>query len=290
MSISEVKNQFIDLLRANMYEVTIEPPAKLGIAATQEMMKYLTTTASFPFETITPKEVEMHSRRYSVANNATYDPISLTFALDSQGKVLDFFQRWSKLIIDDNHMMGYYDDYVGKIRIKLLDRQKTDIYGVTLIDAYPVNRADMAIAAASENTVLDLTISFVYLKTEYDYLGEGYTPSTYQPTDAATIYRQSRDGSPLSDDYLIFSPGERKLAELLQKEAGKIKLPDIGGLNFNMTSFGQGDLSRQFQGMAQDKMKEFQDRIMSQYKDIQQKTVGRLQNSVSKAVGKIFKF
>jgi len=165
MSIEKFKSQFSDLLRPNYYEILIKPPSSLN--AQSEILSFLCSATDFPFETIQTMEMVTHSQKRLIATGIDFDPITVTFLLDSTGKVLDFFQKWKSIIITDDFKAGYYEDYIGTIEIYMLDRQKQRIYGVELAEAYPVNRSNIALSMASTDSLSELAISFVFASSKY---------------------------------------------------------------------------------------------------------------------------
>ncbi len=315
MSLTEFKSLFSDLLRPNYFEVIIEPPQKLSGIDTSSF-KYLAITTDFPFETIVPKEYIALSRKYKIAGNVDYDPFTISFYLDSQGKLLDFFERWKKLIVNDENKMGYYNDYTGTMKIKMLDRKKNNIFEVKLVDVYPVNRNNISLNNNTTDSFIEMSISFEYLRAEYIINGAAYQ-SDYSPSDFNSITKAyglvtgnsgiipgmtkgNGNYSPLGGDFLSFNPFEKQIGDALNKLGtdinktfGNSGLPQISSFGTTLSStLGDKIKNTQKTIMApiQTGINDLQTKITSKYKDLQQKTKQRLQDAASKTLKKIFKF
>lgn len=316
MSLTEFKSLFNDLLRPNYFELIIEPPKKLSNIDTT-IFKYLVVSTDFPFETIVAKQYVTLSRKHNIAGDVDYDPFTINFLLDSQGKLLDFFERWKKLIINDENKMGYYNDYIGNMRIRMLDRKLNNIYEVKIYECFPVNRNNINLSNITTDTFIEFPVSFVYLKAEYLHNGMKY-PSNYDPAEFASITQiynvindiipfniqtrtySSGGFSPLGGDFFSFNPFERQAGEAIGRMGEQINnvLSDVGLPK--STSFGNTltsaindkikDASRAIQKPIQATINQHQNSITSKYKQIQSQTTKRIQSSIQKTVNKIFKF
>lgn len=166
MSISKAISQFSDILRSNLFEVYIEPPPLLS-NYNSNLLKFMVLSTDFPFETIEPTTFVCNSQKRKVANDISFTTLPITFRLDSRGRVLEFFQRWRNLVISDEHRIGYYDDYIGTIYIRLLDRNHNEVFVAKLLEAFPVNRGDIPLSYETTDQFMTLTVNFEYLLAEY---------------------------------------------------------------------------------------------------------------------------
>jgi hypothetical protein len=332
MGIQNVINKFSDLLRANMFEVLVNPPSKISTtqlgsttkAVDSELVSLLAYSTNFPFETITKQDYRANLRDYSIANGVDYDPIDISFYLDSTGFVLDFFQRWKQLIVDDQFRAGYYDEYTGSIVMRMLDRKLKNIFEVTLHEAYPVNRNSIPLSQLSTDTFSELTVNFIFGYATYKTmsmsytpvalvpLGVGiserdYTPKPFELFNPSTRVYDSGGFSPLSDDFLSFNtflPGlDRAIGELSNQVQVGIKrldisqitkIPQIGNLGSSFNSFVDGSKYGNAFGNAGEavmkRVNELQSKIRNRYEQIQAKTRQRLQTAVGSTLNRIFKF
>lgn len=314
MSIMEFKNLFSDLLRPNYFEVIIEPPQKLTSIDTTPF-KYLVIGTDLPLETITHKEYVAMSRKYKIAGNVDYDPFSITFLLDSQGKLLDFLERWKKLVINDENKMGYYNDYIGNMRIRLLDRKKNNVFEAKIFDCYPVNRNNISLSNLSVDTFIEFTVNFEYFRAEYTINGMEYKPDIdplefdsitkiYKALDQITpfnlqskTYNNSYFGS---NDFLTFNPFEKQIKDMMDKLGTNIGgvlnglgLPQTQNIGNSLTKLVNEKIINTQKALTQPintKINEIQSSITSKYKEIESQAKQRIQSSIQKTVNKIFKF
>lgn len=268
MSIEKFKSQFADLLRPNYFEVLINPPNTLN--ASNEILSFMCNATDFPFETINTMELITHSKKRMIASGVDFDPITMTFLLDSTGLTLDFFEKWKQLVIDKNFKMNYYENYIGSVEIYMLDRQKRRIAGVKLLEAYPVNRNNIALSYASTDTLSELSVSFVYAALEPSMNNVEYpNGESFKQTK---VYTEG-NGSPLSND-----SGIKQVNDYLGKFGTGIE-KTVG--NFN-----------QLTGGYLDKINNVNNKIGSTVKNISS-TFTKVQSSysnISKTIKNLFSF
>lgn len=108
----------------------------------------------------------------------TFNDLNVTFLLDNNGDVLHFFDRWLREIYSYSKLpgegsvdeitggtlgqVGFYDDYVGTIKITMYDAYTQKIATYTLIDAFPgqVNQVDLSWRQVDE--IAELQVTFYY--------------------------------------------------------------------------------------------------------------------------------
>lgn len=315
-----ILQKFSDLLRPNRYNVEFFPPQKLKTLYSDiskynrvmDLFKYLTISTVFPFETLQFSEVEYNGRKYSIANIQDFDPIDMTFNLDSEGLILDFFQKWKSLIVDDLNRVGYFDDYVGEVVVKMFDRQNNNIFQVTLMEAYPANRTNIPLGSQLENSFTEFTVGFRFTKSKFAVAGQSYIDKSVekQPIkDYGKIISESFSfGEFNGNDFFKFDPfgssvnntlqnWNNQLTEALDRlrldALSKVKIPSIGIINTNFQSLVNtqyNQIGKDLLAPIQTKVSAIQSSITKKYQEIQQQTVQRLTSSITKSINKIFKF
>lgn len=276
MSISEVINQFEDLQRSNYFEILIEPPPLLS-RFDQTLLKFLALSTDFPFETINTTDLVTNSQKRRVATDIAYDPNAITFRLDSRGRILEFFQRWRNLVVGDDHRMGYYDDYVGTIYIRLLDRNMREVYSATLVEAYPVNRTSIPLSYDSDNSLATLSVSFSFLLAEYSQNGVFLSSDWFDMLTG----QSSSIKLPWGADIILKNPFEDKAREVIRDASNAVndfigKIDNFGIGNFNVAN------------IAQQKLKGLQQQVLSKYQNLIPTTVSKIKNKISLPRIKIF--
>jgi hypothetical protein len=98
-----------------------------------------------------------------------YRTIDLSFYLDKNLVVKQFFDRWIASIIDQKtRRLSYYDDIISTISISTVNvvergthNDKFEPYTVTLFEAYPKNLHDIQVSYISTD-VMKLTVGIQY--------------------------------------------------------------------------------------------------------------------------------
>lgn len=332
-SISTVLDKFADLLRPNRYEVEFFPPAKLKNSYDDisvynrviDLLKYLTISTGFPFETLENADIDILNRKFHIAATTDVDALEMTFNLDSEGLILEFFQKWKMLVCDEHNRVGYFNDYIGKIKITLLDRKSKEVFSTTLVGAYPTNRTTIPLSSQSNDAFIDFSISFRFLKAHFSRAGkiivdkniENYLSS--YPTIKINDYNLGNNVSDFSfydsfgqnrpdSDFIVYNPfgntvndtlsnWSAQVNEALNKfkldSLAKVKLPSIGIINTNFQSLVNtqyNNIGNTLMTPIQTKVTELQSAVTKKYQELQQQTIRRLTSSIKSSISKIFKF
>jgi hypothetical protein len=133
-----------------------------------EKIQNFVRTANFPFHTFEKTDSFYNGKSHGSIHKVDYDPIPITFNLDTENHVKRFFIEWSKLIMDENRNFGYKDDYVGRITIILLDRNGNEKAEAVLEDAYPLNIDPVSLSYDENDSINQATISFSFSSIVYN--------------------------------------------------------------------------------------------------------------------------
>jgi hypothetical protein len=163
--IEKFKSAFTDILRPNLYKVHIDTPS--GIDFTEDLQN-MVVEASFPFFTFNTTNSFYNNKENSIVNKIDFDPITLTFLVDSDKKVLQFFNGWKNLIIDEHHRYGYKDDYKGNIEVTLIERTGNENASALMLNAFPININAFDLSANTNDDFLRLPVSFMYDDITYN--------------------------------------------------------------------------------------------------------------------------
>jgi hypothetical protein len=108
-------------------------------------------------------------------NSVDYDPISFEFFVDDGLKVIKFFDSWRKLIMNDgSRTFNYKDEYSGNIEIELWNRKQLMRAKCVILDAFPVDISNIALAADANDQIMTLSTSFRYDDIYYEF-DEGFS-------------------------------------------------------------------------------------------------------------------
>lgn len=138
-----------DLLRTNLFKVTF-PYRPHSFDSNKDMdFSYTCKSATFPFFTMETQEYTRNNITKRMAMRADYDPISLEFYLvnDDTHNIIAFLLDWYNIIKNpstangttSNNAINYKQDYVGGIKIAILDHYGTEKIVAYLYNAFPIN-------------------------------------------------------------------------------------------------------------------------------------------------------
>jgi hypothetical protein len=103
-----------------------------------KMIGMFCENAQLPGSTLltTPSKVFGESRE--VAYERQYEPINMSFYVDADFKVKEYFDKWHDSVIDPHTRAGnYYENYVKPIEIWVHNTQDKRTYAVALTECYP---------------------------------------------------------------------------------------------------------------------------------------------------------
>lgn len=91
-----------------------------------------------------------------------FDSLPLSFYVDNSLVVKSLFDEWANLIQDiGTRQFSYYNDYITKITISVLDMKSSARYRVELHEAYPKQISPISLDYANRE-VMKLNVGFVF--------------------------------------------------------------------------------------------------------------------------------
>jgi hypothetical protein len=182
-NLSQFYSQFTaDLARANRFEVLITPPPALnsffgnGVA----VLAYRCETAQLPGRHLTVSQQKTFGPYEKFPVHTTYNDIDLSFIIDGDMRVREFFDSWLNLINPDNTFnIEYKSNYVTDIFINQYDLQNNLTYQVRLVDAFPMNINQLDLNWGSD------AVHKVHVTFAYTYW-ENTTQSASAPVDVVS--------------------------------------------------------------------------------------------------------
>jgi hypothetical protein len=118
-----------------------------------------------------------------------YDPVSMTFYVDTQMTIKTAFDRWIAMIINpDRRTVQYYNTYIRPIEIYIVSVDNQQPYKITLYEAYPKTIGSINLSSESREVMkLPITFQYKYWKVESTTL----TASSILGSSAITANRQN---------------------------------------------------------------------------------------------------
>jgi hypothetical protein len=165
MFLENLKASFSDFLRPNLFQVTFS-----GNLFGDYEFGFLTKAATYPFMTYNTTSIQYNNLPRHFAQGVDYDPISFEFLVDDGLKVLRFFDKWRQLVMNDgSRTFNYKDEYSGNIEIELWNRKQMMRAKCTILDAFPVNIDNVALAMDANDQIMTLNVSFRYDDVFYEF-------------------------------------------------------------------------------------------------------------------------
>lgn len=146
--ISEVKQT--GLAKQNRYEVVFQPPTAVVGSYNMNIFRLYCESATLPGLTVDTAPIRTYGEVRQMPFDRTFDTVPLSFYVDNNFVVKDFFDQWLYAIINpQTRDVGFYQNYITEIVIFQNTIQDNDTYSVTLHEAYPKAVDAMTLSFAS---------------------------------------------------------------------------------------------------------------------------------------------
>jgi hypothetical protein len=177
--ISNVKTR--GLARTNRFQIYIGFPAGTVVPYTGVLSSLFCEVAGLPGYNIATQPHRTIGEAREVPYEPMYDPINLTFYMDSSFEIKDAFETWMSYIIDPiTKTHGYYSQYVSNISILVENVDQSVPYRVELFEAYPKSMQTITLDQNGKDVMrLNIGIAYKYWRSVSLYGTSRYNPITY---------------------------------------------------------------------------------------------------------------
>lgn len=205
-SMSDIVNTLLNPAMTSHYECVVIPKKATtdwikinrGFVYNEELTTLSCSSASLPGSTLFTHEA---SNDYTgVTEKMAYrrsfdDRLDLTFYVDSEYKIIKFFEYWMQCIVDEqqanvknsnySYKVNYPEVYRGELILDKFDRnhKTTNSIRYVFVDVYPINIGSMPVSYDRSN-VLTCTVGFTYSRY---YIENEATVNPYIQTDFNNI-------------------------------------------------------------------------------------------------------
>lgn len=155
-----------DLYAFNMAAIPIAVPFD---GTTIEMLNNYAVSVSIPPKNIMSNSVRREHAHYENPYGISYEPINVTFYMDSDYELREFFKNWYLAVHDyDTNGIGFREEYVTDISIFALYKNKNmqPSYEFKIIGAYPKSISGLQYDSSSGDQVTTFSVEFQYEKLE----------------------------------------------------------------------------------------------------------------------------
>lgn len=185
------------IARTNRFYVNITPPSSMASMGGDvgRLLRVSCESAKIPGMNIDSEDYRTYDLPWKIAKDRKFDDnLDLTFRVDENFVILDYFKKWMDTIYDPTTGdVGYYDDYKGTVALSVLDRAGGEVLAVKFNDAYPASFSSIDVDWNNENDYAKLNVSFVYRSAEYEAQHSGLTTSN--ATNAVTQAQSMLQGN-----------------------------------------------------------------------------------------------
>ena len=180
-------SEFGGLAKTNKFHVLITNPVWVSNLADsldvshgeQANLVFLCDTALLPGKSITTYDFipQGFGAVHKTPTGITQDPLTLTFMMDSNHKVMKFFQLWMQEIVNTgssfdgplaayknrtDHEISYKTNYRSNVIISFFSDDGTSRLEYHLKDAYPVQLGSVQLGWEQNDTLAKLPVEFTY--------------------------------------------------------------------------------------------------------------------------------
>jgi hypothetical protein len=150
--------------RPNLFHVDF-PKTPNGAINNNDDMTLRVQSVTMPGKNITTTPNDnAYGPSYEMANGISYaEEIEVTFILDQDHKIREWFNDWQDKIVDpSNYDLSYYDQYIGEMRIYQLDQNEQAASAVQVHEVYPKSVGPIAYSMESGNSFLTVTVNMAF--------------------------------------------------------------------------------------------------------------------------------
>ena len=157
------------LASPNKFEVSITKIPAMGFRFKNVLqdISLMCETVSIAGRTVQSTLDTTYGYRREIPYNApTYNPVTLTFLCSEGLKEKVFFDKWNDRVVSqrggfDNE---YYDNIVGTMEVKTLNRTNTDMdnYTITYNEVYPKTVSSVEFNHSTQNATLRVNVEMAY--------------------------------------------------------------------------------------------------------------------------------
>lgn len=192
------------IIKSNSFMVSITPP-KLLKAQWSDARRIIIRCDSASLPSVNWQMNEHHRHGYgpqeSSPHNVQFEPTNLTFILDAQGEIYNFWQSWMNAIMNFDRSQGlngkdtwgkqpyehaYKDDYSADLKVLVYDEAANAAVQVTMLKAFPMGISEVNFNWSGGDDVTHLNIPISY---------RDYFTQTAKVTDLSSTLRTFFDFS-----------------------------------------------------------------------------------------------
>jgi hypothetical protein len=172
MSVDNIKSAISNrggLARTNRFLVTFNLPASAAASAQTfkggdpRDLTFLCESTQIPGRNINTLEYQTNKETIKLPNGFIDDDVTMTFLLTNDYYMKNVFESWMGSIVDtEQYQVGYKKDFQTDVTIQKLDLNDKKVYGIRLMNAYPILINAIDLNNSTTDEVQRVTVTFAY--------------------------------------------------------------------------------------------------------------------------------
>lgn len=165
------------LARTNRFTVMIGD--KKGDSETARIVQLFCEQAALPSISFSSQPVRTFGEQREVVYDRNFEQLTLTFLVDRDMKVKQYFDDWCDKIVNPNtRINGFYEDYIQDMQIYVQDTKDNNTYKCTVREAYPKTVGAIILDNNSKDIMkLQVTFAYMYHENEVIAIAKGENES-----------------------------------------------------------------------------------------------------------------
>jgi hypothetical protein len=181
-NINEFKSEVSSkgLMRTHNFQVLMNPPAQVPNSLSLKELAFKTETVQIPGLGFLKSDNIKHygiGPIYDKPYNVVQTDIVCTHLVESDGKMLEFFEEWMNYIVQfkrpnglmnsTTYTMNYHDDYVTDMDIAIFDHTGAPKKYLKVFEAYPTAMDPVQIGWGQNDELMKLSVSYKFIDWHY---------------------------------------------------------------------------------------------------------------------------
>lgn len=154
------------LARTNRFAVIVTLPGALGSPENSRILSLMCNQTELPSKTINISETKYNGEILKHAVGKSYFQQQFVFNVSSDMMEKDIIDNWGELMINEDHELSYYDDYIGTIEVYQLDTNGQPTHAIKFLECFPITTSPMTVSHSDPNAHHQLMVQFAYRKWE----------------------------------------------------------------------------------------------------------------------------
>lgn len=170
------------LMKSSRYTIMMAPPKTL-LRNNNDLRKVLLfcSAVSLPGVNLATAQLRTFGEVREAPYDRIFDNVNMTFYVDQDMKVKNFFDEWVNSIQDtETRTFEYYNNYITNIYIQVEDARDDSRYMVELQECYPKQISPIQLSYENKEVMkLEVSMNFKYWRNELKAPSKGKEPGAW---------------------------------------------------------------------------------------------------------------